>query len=198
MEICNLPIDHLDLPADCSTALPESRSSVTFTWQQHCQLHVTDATFSVGLWNTIKNALQIWSIFDCITTAMMLQVQQMQCCHANDILWLNTTNTQPWVPHPSSQSTNKFGPNYTLDKFHVCISNGCDAIMLRQLNKHRNSCLDLQQLVYYKACPRTTFSFVDTQKQACTHRQVDRRLTTITAFTITAGKQWNVILLSQI
>ena len=36
---------------------------------------------------------------------------------------------------------------------------------------------------------RNTFWFVDTHKQTCTHRQIDRRLTTITAFTITAGKQ---------
>ena len=129
-----------------------------------------DVIFSVGLWNTFKNAQQIWSSCDWITPAMMIQVQQLQYYHANEILWLNRTNKQPWVPHPSSQSTCTFAPNYTQDKFHVCISNGYNAIVLRRLNKHRNTCHDSQQLAYYKK-----HFLVCWHTQTGMHTQTDRQ-----------------------
>jgi len=66
-----------------------------------------------------------------------------------------------------------FGPNYTSGKFYVCISNGCNAIVLTtfcrlsETNKLcQNICSHLCCGPHYKTCPESLFGLL-----THTHRQ---------------------------
>ena len=140
--------------------------------------------------NTVLSCL--WNCFFCAKCflASKQQCKSTQGTSCRHLRWDHITtlavmpHIEPWVFTQYTRTTPvfdlHFGSSYTSAEFHICIFNGCDAVVLTRFcwlsgtDIQRTTCHNTRnQLFFYttRYISKTTFWFVDTDKQ--TLRETD-------------------------